>query len=142
MIEKAIVCEIDGISVKVMAEQICGGSCATCGMDGKHAKAFTILNKNNLSVKTGDLVEYYIPARAVILSAFGVFVLPLILFIIFYYTAKNLLDPANTSIPFFCGLGGIALGFLTAIVIKAVRRKDDLPEITKVISSTDTSKIE
>lgn len=131
MIEKAIVCEIINNKVRVMIENECGESCGKCSRKN-NKESLLVYNKSSFRLKKGDVVEIYAAPGKTILAGFLIFIVPLILFIVFYFTGNLVFTSGDELIPFLCGLSGVAFGFLLNFAVKAFRKHEDLPEITKV----------
>jgi positive regulator of sigma E activity len=131
MLETAIVCEISEDRIKVIIDDECGESCLHCSKKG-HKNFIIVQNKAGFTIKTGDRVEIYASPSKTILAGFFVFIMPLILFGIFYFTGKMIAESGNELIPFLSGIAGIGFGFLLNFFIKKIRKQEDFPEITKV----------
>lgn len=131
MIEKAIVCEINKSKIRVMLEHDCQESCGHCSQKDKK-ESLLVYNKSNLALKAGDRIEIYAAPAKTILAGFLIFIVPLLLFIVFYFAGHLIFESGDDLIPFLCGLSGIAVGFLLNLAIKLIRKEEDLPEITKV----------
>ena len=131
MNENAIVYEIQDDKIKVVIENGCSESCLHCSQ-GIKRQSFLVHKKPDLMLKIGDRVEIYMAPQKTILAAFLIFIVPIILFFIFYFTGKIISGAGDELIPFFCGLGGIGAGFLLNFIIKVLRKQEDLPEIIKV----------
>lgn len=133
MTERAIVCEINNSKVRVMIEHDCQEACLHCSQKDKK-ESLLVYNKSHLVLKPGDKVEIYAAPAKTILAGFLVFIVPLLLFIAFYFAGHLLFKSRDDLIPFLCGISGIVFGFLLNVGIKLIRRQEELPEITKVYS--------
>ena len=133
MLEQAVICSIEHDKVKVVINNECPESCNKCSSKSK-SREFYVQNTNNYEIKIGDKVEIFVPPGKVILSGFLLFIMPLLLFIIFYYASKFTLSNNNDIIPSIFGILGIASGFLINIIIKKIRKNSDLPDIIKIVT--------
>lgn len=133
MLEQAVICSIEHDKVKVVINHGCTGTCHECSSKGK-SREFYVRNSNNLNIKKGDNVEIFVPPGKVILSGFLLFIVPLLLFLLFYYISRFLLNSNNDIIPGIFGILGLASGFLINIIIKKTRKDSDLPEIIKIVT--------
>jgi hypothetical protein len=52
-----------------------------------------------------------------------------------YLAATGPLGIENEAVSILFGIGGIVLGFLINLILKNARKKQDLPEITRVLDS-------
>ena len=103
---------------------------------GVKERNFHADNPGNLVLKQGDFVEIYLPPGKTILSAFMVFIFPLILFPLFYFAADLVFPEAGEGIKALAGLGGIAAGFVSTALFSSFRKKrgrDTLPVIVRVV---------
>jgi positive regulator of sigma E activity len=116
-----------------MMEKDCGESCTHCSQK-KHNNAIQVYNPSGFPVKKGDKVEIYAHPGKTILAGFLVFIVPLILFVVFYFTGSLVFPSADDGVLFFCGIAGVAAGFLLNLFISMARRQKDLPEITKILT--------
>jgi positive regulator of sigma E activity len=133
MIENAVVCEIDNDTVSVILENECGESCGHCSKKNKK-ETIQVYNTSGLNIKKGDRVEIYAAPAKTILAGFLIFIVPLLLFVIFYFAGSLIFPSGDEAALFLCGISGIAFGFLLNLVISLVRRRKELPEITKILS--------
>ncbi|MBN1699247.1 MAG: SoxR reducing system RseC family protein [Spirochaetales bacterium] len=133
MLEHAVVCSLEGNTIEVVIDRDCGEHCLHCSRD-KRKHRIRVSNSKNLDVTTGDRVEIYLAPSKAILAGFFVFILPLLLFVLFYWTARTGFRSDNEAIPAAAGLCGIVAGFIINVLIKKLRKKEVLPDIVSVVS--------
>jgi positive regulator of sigma E activity len=133
MNETATICEINDESIRATISSECGDSCLHCTKP-KHKESVRVKNPLKLDIKIGDMVEIYASPGKTILAGFLIFIVPLLLFIVSYFTGKTITGTVDELIPFLCGIGGIGVGFLLNVIIKSIRKEKDLPEIIKIYS--------
>lgn len=113
--------------------------------NGSHSKAFFKLredfsfkvnNSRNLFIKKGDSVEIFIEPRGAIGISFSMFIMPLILFIMFYSIAGAMIGNGPEIIKILIGISGIVLSFLSTYAIYNFRPQK-LPEITRVVNNSE-----
>jgi positive regulator of sigma E activity len=131
MNETAVICEVKDKSIRATISRDCSESCLHCTKP-KHKGSILVHNSSGLEVKAGDMVEIYAPPGKTILAGFLIFIVPLLLFIVFYFLGKAITGTEDDLIPFLCGIGGIGAGFLLNVMIKHIRNQKDLPEIIKI----------
>jgi positive regulator of sigma E activity len=131
MVEKAIVCSIKGENVEVVIEKDCGQDCRHC-REENHNNTICVANIKGLEIKVGDRVEIYLAPSKAIFSGFLIFILPLFLFVIFYYIAQIFTGTEDETIPAICGGGGILVGLGINFLIRKLKKKEELPEIISV----------
>ncbi|NOY07654.1 MAG: SoxR reducing system RseC family protein [Spirochaetes bacterium] len=137
MTEKGIVDSIgDDIITILCSENPYCSSCNACEQseEGKKLKA---RNPKDLSISTGDFVEIYLSPGKSILAGFMVFIMPIIMFFIFYYSAIYIVGTKIEAIQILFGLSGIAVGFAANFMYGRIRKDSDLPEITRVLNKPD-----
>ena len=135
MNETAIICDINGTTIRATISSECGESCLNCSKP-KHKDSIHVLNTSHLDIKVGDRVEIYASPGKTILAGFLIFIVPLLLFIVFFFVGQRITGTDGELIPFLCGIGGIGVGFLINVVVKSIRKQKDLPEIIKIYSNT------
>ncbi|MBN2440410.1 MAG: SoxR reducing system RseC family protein [Spirochaetales bacterium] len=131
MNEKATICEINEDKIRVMFSGDCGESCHHCSQSN-HKQSILVSNTSGLNIKIGDHVEIFASQGRTILAAFLIFIVPLLLFIPFYFIGRSITGTNNELIPFLCGILGIGVGFLINVAIKKIRKNRDLPDIVRV----------
>lgn len=97
--------------------------------DNKKMKARAL---NTLKVQTGDMVEVESRDSVVLLSAFLVFIMPIIMAGLGYFTASLLTETAAVRIIAMCA--SFALSFVMILIVEKIR-KAAVPdiEIVKII---------
>ena len=110
----------------------CEGGCST-GFKQKETK-LTELNAQDLSLKAGDAVELFVSPRKAIKAGFLILILPLLLFVAFYFAGESLLGIASELLQVLFALCGIALGLLLNVFLKKSSTGKELPEIFRKIS--------
>ena len=113
--------------------------------DGSHSKAFIKLredfsfkvnNSRNLFLIKGDSVEIFIEPRGAIAITFVMFIMPLILFIVFYSLSGTVLQNSPEFIKILSGISGIVLSFVSTYGFFKLRPQK-LPEVTRKITSAE-----
>ena len=113
--------------VKIMRSSSCGESCASCGLcPGREAKVFAI---NDINAAVGDTVIIDMADGKVLGAAFLVYIVPLIMLIIGYFSGYTVF---NSEVL------GIIMGFLfmaaTFIVIISIDRKIKRKYTPRIVS--------
>ena len=88
-------------------------------------------NTQGFELAEGDEVEFLLPSGRTVFESFLVLILPLLLFIAFYYIGKGIFGAESEGKNIICGLIGIANGFLIALFYKRLRGSKDIPVITR-----------
>jgi positive regulator of sigma E activity len=118
MIEKAIVRELlpDGVLVE------CAGECASCRGCGhkKPERLIKVKNRFAFTLHPGDLVDIHISSAQAVSAAFLVLILPLLLFVPFYYAAGRLFPAISEPLRVLAGFLGLTLGLLSNLIWKKV----------------------
>ena len=130
MLERGVVIKNDesGIDIRMQPSAFCE-KCNACFMDKSN---FQILHlKQNLKVKAGDAVEIEVKPAFAVQSAFLIFFLPLLMFIIGYYLFNYLVNiPALSEV--YQGI----IGAFAALIITYV----GVHYYDKHLSKTDPGK--
>lgn len=134
MIDKAMVAKIDGheITLRCGPQSACE-SCSTSMFCKVDAREFIAANTNHLELNVGDKVEFYIPTDKSIRTGFILLMMPLILFLLFYFVAESVMKIDHPMIKVLIGIAGLAAGFGINMMFKLWDKKPDLPEIVKII---------
>lgn len=93
---------------------------------------FRALNSKQLDLKSGDMIEYYIPEGKTIFASFTVLILPLIIFLLTFILLENL----GLSSVKLKALISIAAMFSSFYIHKAVRKlgfRETLPTIIRKV---------
>ena len=113
----------------------CGtnSACAACKSPicNKKDRIFEVRNNQGFELAEGDEVEFLLPSGRTVFESFLVLILPLLLFIAFYYIGKGIFGAESEGKNIICGLIGIANGFLIALFYKRLRGSKDIPVITR-----------
>lgn len=86
----------------------------------------------------GDIVEIYLSPWKAIKAGFMILMLPLILFLLFYFAGSGWLLAGNESGSLLLGTAGIALGFLINLVLKLKSKQQELPMILRVVQDNNS----
>jgi positive regulator of sigma E activity len=113
----------------------CGtnSTCAACKSPicSKKDRIFEVRNTQGFDLAEGDEVEFLLPSGRTVFESFLVLILPLLLFIVFYYIGKGIFGADSEGKNILCGVLGIANGFLIALFYKRLRGSKDIPIITR-----------
>ena len=127
-----------GVVQKISGKEItikCGtnSTCAACKSPicKKKDRIFDVRNTHGYQLEVGDEVEFLLPSGRTVFESFLVLILPLLLFIVFYYVGKGIFDADSEGRNILCGLLGLANGFLIALFYKKLRGNRDIPVITR-----------
>ncbi|RKX87009.1 MAG: hypothetical protein DRP57_00185 [Spirochaetes bacterium] len=134
MVEKGVIDSIkDGIATILCSENPYCASCKACehSEDGQRLKA---KYSKNLRIAKGDIVEVYISTRKSIFASFMVFIVPIILFFLFYILAVYVIKTKSEPVQVFMGFGGIVFGFIVNLLYGKLRKDEDLPVVTKILT--------
>ncbi len=136
MLEKATVIRINNDVVTLA----CGDSesCQSCAAHGfcggVNDKTFEAVNINGYELEPGSKVEVFLPTGKTIGAAFMVMIFPLLLFFVFFFGIRLLLESAGEGIQVLSGLAGIAAGFGINFITSRKAGKKGMPEITRKFS--------
>lgn len=128
MVSKGVVKKIiddKHAEVCVTRQSACGDNCASCS--GCHKPTYTAvaIAKNPINAKVGDVVNIKSEAITVIKGATFVYILPLVLFFIFYAVSCNLI--LNETINGVFGVLGFALGiFFAGLYSKKMGKQEEV----------------
>ena len=110
----------------------CGDNCATCKATCS-SREHTFIAKNTIGAKAGDTVIIEMPASSVLKSAFLVYILPLLAFLLgfsyFFEEGKSELTSA---------LWGIILGGAVWILVSfygKYKKAELTPEVTEIVEN-------
>ena len=118
--------EKDRAIVKVARTSACGGNCASCNICGNRELETSV--KNTVGAKEGDVVKITTSSGRVLFSAFVLYVLPILLFLIFY-----LLSSRCFSVPITLSISLLAVGVLYLAIRKWGKSLAVESEITEII---------
>lgn len=134
MIEKGKILNIKDKTVTLSCADLSGG-CENCKANSFCSVAdhtFEAVNRKNIDLKSGDLVEIHLPTGRTIFSGFMVLIFPLILFIIFYLIGSHLFS-LGEGISTFLGISGLAAGFGITAFYNKKNKVQNTPNITKLL---------
>ena len=131
MYECGVVQKISGDTVTIK----CGtnSTCAACKSPicRKKDRIFQVRNSNGFDLSEGDEVEFLLPSGRTVFESFLVLILPLLLFIVFYFIGKGIFGAEREGKNILCGVLGIGNGFLIALFYTRLRGTKDIPIITR-----------
>jgi len=132
MTETATVHSIEGDIIKMGCGRAEG--CASCSSSFCSADThlFEAINPKQLEIKTGDLVDIYIPPGKAIFAGFLVLIVPLLLFAAGYLITGSVVAGASEGIRAVIGIAGLAAGFLLSFAYSKKRKADSMPVIVSV----------
>jgi len=123
--DTAKIVSVDG--KKVSFQMINNGSCKSCSMNGvcgTNNNPITHQSITDLKVQVGDVVKVFLSAETKILSAFILFIIPILSMILFYLLGKltlNLSEDFSILLSVFgLLLSGVAIYFIDKIYQKKV----------------------
>ncbi len=126
--------DLNGLcEVIVRRKTACGDNCASCG--GACKMNFgSVTAKNAVGAKAGDSVIIEMESKKVLLSAFLVYILPILVFLVSFYGIQAL-DFGGTA------SGGAAavltvIAFGVTVIYDRRHKSDFLPEIVKIEENT------
>jgi positive regulator of sigma E activity len=137
MTETAVIVSINNSIADVTCKE--SGGCKSCsGSSFCNVKSRTfqaaVPEKLQGIVKTGDLVEIYLPPGKTVFAGFVVLMVPLILFITGFLLGTRLLPSAGEGIHALFALAGLSAGFLLAMFYNRMRGGKNLPIILKSLT--------
>ena len=125
---------VQKVSEKIVTIK-CGtnSTCAACKSPicRKKDRIFEVRNSQGFDLAEGDEVEFLLPSSRTVFESFLVLILPLLLFIVFYYIGKGIFGADSEGKNILCGVLGIANGFLIALFYTKLRGSKDMPVITR-----------
>jgi len=132
MIERGTVVRVAGERVGV---RIGGAACASCGGCSGQAREHVVLaaNRCGRELREGDEVDLTLPTADAVVSGLLVLIVPLLLFLPFYFLPRAFGPAVREEIRVLCGIGGVALGFLLNLVVPWRKKAQALPEIVRRI---------
>lgn len=96
--------------VRFLRESACGGNCSSCG--GCKVKPVDRWIENTLDAKIGDKVEVKSESSKILLSAFILYIIPLVMFFAGYFITISFAGEGVSS------LFGVILFFLSFLIAK------------------------
>lgn len=101
--------------IAVRRESACGGNCHACGGTCTTNNLLKVSAKNNASASVGDKVMVSSSTSRVLTAAVAVYVVPLILFFVFYAATAMLSFPENVSV--ISSIFGFGIGIVLAMML-------------------------
>ena len=135
MREEGIVKRAEGglCEVVVRRKSACGDNCASCGgackMNFQHVTA-----KDPLGVKPGDCVTIEMESKKVLLSAFLVYILRIIVFVMAFYKVQKVYN--SDSIALAVALLLVTVTFLLTMLYDRRHKDDFIPTVIKIEENT------
>jgi len=131
MTETGTIKAIDGSRILIG----CGDTegCKTCGGSGfcsVKERTFEAENNKELPLQVGDSVNIFLPTGQTVFAAFLVMIVPLLLFILFFFLYGKLWGTEKEGFQVLFGLIGLGGGFLMSYLYSRNRKKGRLPVIT------------
>lgn len=100
--------------VQVRRQTACGHDCADCHGCMAVIGETVVKARNELKAVKGDTVSLESESSKILASAMMVYILPFVLFFVFYFVAWAFLQGAESYLPVF-GLSGFLLGIAAAV---------------------------
>ena len=96
--------------------------------------SFKVNNSRNLFIKQGDSVEIFIEPRSAIALTFFMFIMPLIIFMVFYSVSGVIFQGNSEFFKIFTGIIGIVVSFLSTYTFFRLHPQKQ-PEITRKLKN-------
>ncbi len=107
--------------VSIKRETACGHDCTSCGACGAQARPIVATAKNSIGAKVGDNVTIETKTSRVLGIAVVVYVVPLVLFFLFYGLCMHLWNSENIAIA--GALVGLVCGLAAAFILNRYEAK-------------------
>lgn len=102
--------------VQVARKTACGHDCSKCSGCSQVVTGETVIQaKNELNAKKGDQVLIESKTSKILAAAMIVYILPFLLFFVFYFAVSALFSYQESSLPVVGGLIGFFLGIISAV---------------------------
>jgi positive regulator of sigma E activity len=131
MTEKAVVRELLAEGALVECTSECA-SCRGCGHRNPE-RLLRVVNRRAFPLKPGDVVDIHVSSLQALGAAFLVLILPLLLFIPFYYGAGRLFPGSGEIWRVLAGFLGLTLGLLSNLLWKRWLKQG--PDILRVVAA-------
>lgn len=133
MYEKGIVRKVSDKTVTVSCgtEESCKG-CKSI-FCSKKDRIFSVRNPKKIEVEKGDEVEIYFSPGKTIFESFLVLIMPLLMFILFYFACDLIFDFKKEIYKVISGITGIAVGFISVFIYGKIRQNKDIPVLIKKV---------
>jgi positive regulator of sigma E activity len=96
-------------------------------------KKFTAGNPEHLALQPGDIVSVYLNPGQTLSATFLVLIVPLLLFILFFFAAGRLLGIESELGRIGSGFAGIAVGFFISYLVSRRKASRSMPKILEVL---------
>ncbi len=135
MVEKGIVESLNGewVTIQCTENPYCA-SCKACEAGKGSVKILKVKKPGDLKIKPGSIVEIYISPFTSIKVSFMVFIMPILLFLLFYFLSGEIFTNPGEKIQILSGFVGIVLAFLLNYIYGKIFKNADMPVISKVLS--------
>lgn len=135
MTEQGKITDINGEEIILSCSSLSGGckSCSGNSFCSTNGKVFSAFNGENISLKSGDTVEIYLPPGQTIFAGFMVLIFPLLSFIVFYVAGSRLFN-GNEGMGVLSGILGLAAGFYITYWYNKISKQKNTPQITRLIN--------
>ncbi len=132
MIEQGKIINIKDETVTLSCSALSGGckNCKANSFCSVNGHTFDALNREKLNLKSGDLVEIYLPTGRTLFSGFMVLIFPLLLFLVFFLIGSAVLKQSEGFNTLF-GVAGLAAGFAITAAYNKISKKKNTPRVTK-----------
>lgn len=118
--------------VVIRRKTACGDNCASCG--GACKKSFqTVTAKNLCGAKSGDFVAVEMDSKKVYLSAFFVYILPLIVFVTAFFVGERYLKNSMNAV---VSVALSVLSFVPAFIMDRVKKDDFVHTVVEIFENT------
>ncbi|MEJ2664358.1 MAG: SoxR reducing system RseC family protein [Spirochaetia bacterium] len=108
--------------------------CNSCSLLAQKNKKFLkAINNLTTPLKEGDMVNVSLSPAKAIKAGFFIFIIPLVLFFLFYYFTEYVLLLTNEWVKIGMGLGGILLGFMGVYFRSKLLKQKEWPQVTEVV---------
>lgn len=110
--------------VQVKRKTACGHNCEECSGCSEVVIGDTlVLARNQKDARPGDVVLIESQSSKILTAAMMVYIMPFLLFFVFYFAGGSFFSTPEGSLPVICGLIGFALGIAFAIVWDRIAKK-------------------
>ena len=104
------------VDVQVSRKTACGHDCSKCSGCTQVVTGETIVKvKNEMNARQGDVVMIESQSSKVLAAAMIVYIMPFVLFFVFYFAVSSLFAYSQESLPVVGGLIGFFIGIVSAV---------------------------
>ncbi len=138
MIEQGKIIKIKDDIITLSCSALSGGckNCKANSFCSVNGHTFEAINKKKLKVKSGDLVEIYLPTGRTLFSGFMVLIFPLLLFILFFLAGSEIFKQGDGMSTLF-GVIGLAAGFAITALYNKISKIKNIPRVTKILEKEE-----